>query len=200
MSDEQRTKTVEYYNHYAEEWVATHGGLREKTWWADEVAHFHDLLPSGRVLEIGPGSGSDAAALIELGYEYVGVDASQILLHIAQARNPGADLRLMDVLDLKSIDGRFDGFWAAAVLLHLPKTEIDRALRSLKRVMNPGAIGFISLKEGEGEQEDPGTGRWFTYYSRTEFSAVLESNGLEIVGKRTKLAQPNNWLAFYART
>src|SRR5687768_12205542 len=63
MSDEQRTKTVEYYNHHAEEWVATHGGLREKTWWVDEVAHFHDLLPSGRVLEVGPGSGSDAAAL-----------------------------------------------------------------------------------------------------------------------------------------
>jgi len=76
-------KTVQYYDAHAEDWTRTHGGNIGHSYWKKEMAKFHELLPKGKVLEIGSGAGKDAAALIGIGYDYVGTDASRGLLKIA---------------------------------------------------------------------------------------------------------------------
>lgn len=193
-------QTVGYYDREAENWASAHRGFEEKSYWENEMAKFHELLPSGKVLEIGSGTGKDASALIKMGYNYTGTDASEVLLKIAKKRNPDAKFEHMPVHDLDFPDGEFDGFWTAATLLHIPKNRIDGALTSIKRVVKPGGVGFISMKGGAGERTDPETGRWFAYYSQDGFGEVLKRNGFEIVDQTTRQGEKDWWLVFYVRT
>jgi len=194
-------KTISYYDQNAATWSATHGGSEEESYWKSEMDKFHELLPIGKVLEIGSGGGKDAKALIKL-YEYAGTDASKGLIEIAQKRNPEGRFINVAVEKLDFPEGSFDGFWASAVLLHIPKERIDIALQRIKKQIRGGGVGFISLKEGVGEKEDPETGRWFSYYKMDEFKGILNKNGFEIIKtderKEEKGARPN-WLLFYVR-
>ncbi len=74
LTDKEQ-KTVAYYDRSGEEWAAAHAS--ESSWWLAEMQKFRAMLPSGKVLEIGSGAGKDAQALIQMGYQYVGTDASK---------------------------------------------------------------------------------------------------------------------------
>lgn len=41
-------------------------------------------MPAGKILEVGSGGGRDAKDLIEMGYEYIGIDISKGLLEEAK--------------------------------------------------------------------------------------------------------------------
>ena len=192
---DKEKQTVDYYDREAANWASSHKGYEEKSYWEGEMAKFHELLPSGKVLEIGFGTGKDALALIALGYDYTGTDASEGLLKIARRRNPNAKFEYMAVHDLE-----FDGFWTAATLLHIPKDRIDGALVSIKKVIKHGGIGFISMKSGVGERTDPETGRWFSYYSQDEFNDVLKRNDFEIINKATRQGEKDLWLVYFVKT
>lgn len=195
-------KTVSYYDRQAQQWASEHGGHGERSYWEKQMARFKELLPQGRVLEIGSGAGTDAKALINLGYGYTGTDASKGLIEVASERNPGAVFINEAVEDLSFPAGSFDGYWTAATLLHIPKGQIDVVMQKIKGTCKAGAVGFISLKEGQGEKEDTNTGRWFAYYSEEEFRSVLERNGFGVIGfevrEETRPGQPN-WLCFFVR-
>lgn len=195
----RESKTIEYYNKEAESWIVAHGGNEEDSYWRTEMQHFHELLPSGKVLEIGSGAGKDAAVLIAMGYDYTGTDASKGLLKIAQKRNPQAKLEHVNVFDLDFPEHGFDGFWTAATLLHIPKDRIDEALQRIKTQIKPGGIGFITMKAGAGERTDQETGRWFAYYSKEEFQEVLERNSYEVVEEKSKKGERDWWLCFWVR-
>lgn len=197
MVEDPKQKTIEYYDRNAEKWA---GDRPDRgSFWADETEKFHKLLPKGRILEIGSGSGHDTQNLIALGYDYVGTDASEELLKIAGKRNPGAKFYKKTVQELDDSLGKFDGFWAVAVLLHIPKKEINSALQSIKDRLNSGGIGFITLKEGEGEAADE-TGRLFAYYQSDEFSKILDKNGFDILESARRKGDRNTWLEFFVKS
>ncbi len=201
MTTTDREKsTVDYYDREGEAWVSTHGGNEGDSYWRVEMEKFHQLLPCGKVLEIGSGAGKDAAALIKMGYDYVGTDASEGLIKIAQKRNPGVRFEHVGVCQLNFPQHEFDGFWTAATLLHIPKDRIDEALEKIKTQVKAGGIGFISMKQGQGEKVDEKTGRWFAYYSQDEFTEVLERNGYSVVKKATRQGEKDVWLCFWVRT
>jgi SAM-dependent methyltransferase/8-oxo-dGTP pyrophosphatase MutT (NUDIX family) len=154
--------------------------------WPIELKEFHKFLPTGKILEIGAGGGRDAQDLINLGYDYVGTDVSEPLLDIARIKNPGQKFISMSLYDL-SFPEKFDGFWASAVLLHVPKKRIDNALQKIKSTQKKGGIGFISIKDGKGEslesREIVGKKpqRFFAFWSRPEFEETLQKNGFEVL-------------------
>lgn len=175
----EELETIRTYDNVADEWSDQH---HTSGFWANELARFHELLPSGRVIDIGAGGGRDAPGLAELGYEYTGTDVSDKLIRVAKRNNPNQVFLKQNIYELK-FDEKFDGFWCAAVLLHIPKTKIDLALQGIKRVLKPEAVGFISIKEGGGQKMEKETWndgsqhkRLFVYWSRDEFSGVLERN------------------------
>jgi len=192
-------QTIDYYDREAKNWTSAHGGNQGDSYWKDEMKKFHKLLPSGKVLEIGSGAGKDAAALIALGYDYTGTDASEGLLQVAIKRNPGARFVHMAVNNLNLPGEEFDGFWTAATLLHIPKDKIDNALIKIKSVLKPEAVGFISVKAGAGERTDPQTDRWFAYYSQKEFHEVLGRNGFEVIEEETRKGEKDWWLIFFIK-
>ncbi|OGD08295.1 hypothetical protein A2397_03635 [Candidatus Amesbacteria bacterium RIFOXYB1_FULL_44_23] len=200
MKTERELKTVGFYDKSAEAWTSMHGGNEGNSYWQDEMARFHELLPTGKVLEIGSGAGKDAAALIALGYDYVGTDASKGLIEVAQKRNPGAKFVNVAVEDLNFGEEKFDGFWTAATLLHIPKDEIDEALGSIKSQLKPGLAGFISMKAGAGEREDKETSRWFAYYSQEEFREILERNGFVVAEENTRKGEKDWWICYWVKS
>lgn len=195
----QKVKTVRYYDQQATSYLASLDKDERVSWWKNEMKKFNEYLPKGKILEVGSGIGSDAEALIKLGYDYTGTDASSELLKIASKRNPSGRFFHKYVHEIGPSLGEFDGFWASAVLLHIPRNEMVNSLLALSSILKNQGIGFITLREGEGEVIHKNSGRLFTYYSKEEFSDVLESAGFSVLEVSRKYVEGNNWLIFYVR-
>jgi len=89
-----------------------------------------------RVLDVGCGEGSFAAALLAAGAEVLAVDVAEEPLRRARARHPGLELRLIDGEVRWALeDASFDVVWAGEVIEHVADTaawlsEARRVLRS----------------------------------------------------------------------
>ena len=140
--------------------------------WRAEAQKLKALMRPGRILDIGCGSGRDALLLESMDMEYTGVDLSPEMLAAAREMAPDADFRVMSLYSLRFAADTFAAFWAAAVWLHVPRERIQEALREAHRVTLEGGVGFIALKEGDGEHVAP-DGRGFTYWRADAFSAAL---------------------------
>lgn len=198
--------TVDSYNKIAEEFHSRNFA----TIYAREYRIFRDLIIDGnKVLEIGCGTGRDAEGLINLGFEYIGVDASEGMLKVAENKLPTATFQLGDFYNLNFEDGSFDGFWAAASFLHVPKNDIDKVLQEAKRILKSSGIGFISLKQKRGmdegvirEEKAGGIERYFAFYEADEFKEILERNNLEVVQIVTQQENDKDstvWLCYFVR-
>ena len=192
-------RTINYYNKAGRNWAEGH---TSQSWWLKEIKLFRRLLPRGKVLEIGAGPGRDAKALIDQGYEYVGTDASKEVVKLAKEINPGIEFLQMEAERLDFPADSFDGFWASAVLPHIPKDSIDGVLKKLGSVCKKGAVGFMAMKEGNEEKEEKKTGRWFAFYSEEEFRQITDRNNMEtikVVHKKEPRPNSPDWLVFYVR-
>lgn len=198
---EHEQKTINTYNSFALEWSDTHNTHI----YQPEMDYLKKLLPVGKILEVGSGNGRDAKALIALGYDYIGTDISESLLKIAQSNNPGAKFLLKSVYDLDFSIDQFDGFWCSAMLLHIPKSNIDQALQSIKKYVRGEGIGFISIKDGKGESIVRRTNsgfndeRFFSFYSKRNFSKILTKNNFEIIKTQTVTRGKTIWLYFFVK-
>jgi len=201
MTTEELT-TLASYNTSAKEWTKDHWTPK---FWGDNFDYFHELLPTGRVLEVGCGSGRDAQELIKLGYDYLGTDIAGELVKEARKNNPEAKFEQISLYDL-DFERPFDGFWCAAVLIHLPKKRIDEALQAIKSNMRAQAIGFIAIKEGEGERlearpELSDVEFLFTYYKDDEFREILARNGIATIKKGyMPMSERSKWLTYHVQS
>ncbi|MEQ8443791.1 MAG: class I SAM-dependent methyltransferase [Alphaproteobacteria bacterium] len=109
-------------------------------------------LPGGLVLDAGCGTGLSTRALLNCGYDVLGVDLSQkSLARAADWLGPEFGDRVRfeaaDLLDLpETLDGKFDGIFAAtSVLAHMQSEEELAALMDgFARVLKPGGIAAFT--------------------------------------------------------
>ncbi len=127
-----------------------------------DVVHgwFHDLLPkhSASVLDIGSGSGRDAAWLASKGYDVVAVEPSTPMRTAAASLHAKASIRWIDDrlpgLSTVSRSGlTFDLILLNAVWIHLPETDRPRAFRKVINLLKPGGLLVITLRHGPADQE-----------------------------------------------
>jgi len=92
-----------------------------------DVNHLYEpflklLEPGAHILEAGCGSGRDAKALLEKGYQVTAFDGSAKMVQLA-AEYTGLPVQHMTFQQM-DFSSEFDGLWANASLLHVPLNEL----------------------------------------------------------------------------
>ena len=177
--------TIDAYNKIAEEFHSRNS----VSIYLKEYEIFESLVGKGsKILEIGCGTGRDAKELVKLGFDYVGIDASEGMLKAAKSNVKAGKFEVGDFYKLNFPSDTFDGFWAAASLLHVPKGEIDKVILEIRRVIKRDGVGFISVKQkstiDEGiikESRGGGIERYFSFYVKNELKDILERNGFSVL-------------------
>ncbi|MCR9270282.1 MAG: class I SAM-dependent methyltransferase [Hyphomonadaceae bacterium] len=118
-------------------------------------AHWRQWFPKPprRVLDIGAGTGRDAAWLASLGHSVLAVEPTDALRHGAQALHPEPGITwLSDLLpglpNVVALNQRFDLILINAVWMHLTEAERRTAFATVAGLMASGARLFISQRHG----------------------------------------------------
>lgn len=124
---------------------------------------FAALLPAGAaVLELGCGGGQDSEALLVRGLAVTATDGSPELAAQAQQRL-GRPVSVLLFEDLAA-KAAYDGVWANACLLHVPRQALPAIIAKVHRALRPGGVFYASFKAGEAEGRDR-FGRYYNYPS-----------------------------------
>ncbi|MBU6321393.1 MAG: class I SAM-dependent methyltransferase [Patescibacteria group bacterium] len=178
---------AETYDRIAEDWHRDHAS---DTWWQEGTNAFITHLPSGgTVLDVGCGSGVKSKYFLDRGFSVTGIDIAEKLLSIARREAPGGSYRQLSMVDLDQLAETFDGVFAQASLLHIPKAEAPAVVRKMVERAKPGGHIYLAVKEArEGKPEeaierenDYGYERFFSYYTMAELERYLTDAGATVV-------------------
>lgn len=139
------------------------------------LTSFLGLLPQGAsILELGCGAGNHAAEMLAKGFVVRATDGSPEMAEAASRRlkHPVEAMRF-DQLDAR---GAYDGVWASACLLHVPRDELTGILARIHRALKPGGMFYASYKIGEGDGRDS-LGRYYNYPSEEWLHATYAASG-----------------------
>lgn len=108
-----------------------------------------------RVLDVGAGTGRDAAALAALGHNITAVDPSTKMLRLARSLHPDLDVTwVADGLPaLSRTTGPYDLIVASAVWMHVAPADRAKAFDRLADLLAPGGRLYVTLRLGLAEPE-----------------------------------------------
>lgn len=125
------------------------------------LRRFAELIPAGgQVLELGCGGGQDSEALLALGLDVSPTDGSPELAAQA-AKRLGRPVSVL-LFEYLAAESAYDGVWANACLLHVPRPALPAILANIHRALRPGGAFYASFKAGEAEGRDR-FGRFYNY-------------------------------------
>lgn len=167
MSEEP---TSSFYSENAATYAA-----RERTLPIRRLDAFLSMLPPGAsILELGCGGGYDSAYMLSKGFDVTPTDGSPELANQAEALLG----RPVDVIRFGELDEdqAFDGIWAEASLLHVPRADLPDVFARILRALKDGGFFHATFKAGNDEGYD-GFGRYYNYLSAELLSELLSSGG-----------------------
>lgn len=138
---------------------------------------FLRLLPHGaRILDVGCGGGRDLRAFKAEGYEAEGLEPAPALAQIAR-ESSGCPVHVSKV-ETMDFQGMFDGVWACASLLHLPRLDLSEGLVSIHRALKRSGYLFLSMQKGAVDGVLP-DGRFYARYDKNKLLSVVCSSGFD---------------------
>lgn len=152
--------------------------------------------PPARILDIGAGSGRDAADFANLGHTVLAVEPTPALLAGAIARHDHPAITWLDdsLPDLSAVLARgetFDLVLLSAVWMHLDEDERRRAMPNLSALLAERGVLILSLRHGPVPP-----GRRMFAVAATETIALAQAADLRILVHETQDSiQPANRLA-----
>lgn len=166
-----------------------------------QMARFIGHLPPGaRILELGCGAGGDSEALLAHGFDVTPSDGSAAMAAEAE-RRLGRRVLVLPFQHLAYV-AEFEGVWANACLLHVPRSDLPDVLGRVARALRPGGRFYASFKTGGGEGLDS-LGRYYNRPSREELDALCHTAGfgeieIETVSGGAFDGEPTTWLYLHA--
>jgi SAM-dependent methyltransferase len=162
--------TLQFYRGHAEAYAG-----REITPRKARLSAFLALLaPGARILELGCGAGGDTAEMLAQGFDVRATDGSPEMAAVASKRL-GRPVETLLFHDIDAVEA-YDGVWANACLLHVPRYQLAHVLSLIWRALKPGGAFFASYKEGEGGGRDA-LDRYYNYPSQDWLRATYAEAG-----------------------
>ncbi|WP_435154363.1 class I SAM-dependent DNA methyltransferase [Amycolatopsis sacchari] len=123
--------------------------LADSTFDRAMLGAFAELVPEGRVAEIGCGPGRIAAHLASLGLDVFGVDLSPQMVEVARERYPGLRFEVGTMLALDLPDASLDGLVAWYSIIHTPPERLPEVFAEFARVLKPGGYLLLAFQAGD---------------------------------------------------
>lgn len=194
--DERVRRTLASYERNADEYSDLHD---DRSVVAEQVATFAGVVDGEGVLDVGCGPGWETATFADCGLDPVGVDLSPAFLARASERTDVPFARA-DMRALPFAADTFDGVWAMASVLHVPRDEVPDTLREFRRVLVDGGVLYFSV-HGDPER-DTGEGpyerdvRHFEPYSLAEARTLTADAGFDVEDVD---GEADDWISVLAR-
>jgi SAM-dependent methyltransferase len=108
------------------------------------------------VLDVGAGTGRDAAWLADRGHRVVAVEPSEAMQAIGKRLHGDTAIawvfdNLPTLYEVHATGERFDLIVLSAVWMHLPESERSEALASIYSLLLPGGTAYLTLRIGPEE-------------------------------------------------
>jgi SAM-dependent methyltransferase len=132
------------------------------------------LPPGGTILELGCGAGADSAQMLAAGFDVSPTDGSPETASEA-SRRLGRPVETLLFHDLSKVEA-YDGVWANACLLHVPRSKLAQVLALIWRALKPAGHFYASFKAGEADGRDT-LNRYYNYPSPDWLRANYSSAG-----------------------
>jgi SAM-dependent methyltransferase len=132
------------------------------------------LRPGATILELGCGAGGDSAQMLAAGFDVFPTDGSPELAAEA-SRRLGRPVGTLLFHDLDKVEA-YDGVWANACLLHVPRPELADVLTLIWRALKPGGQFYASFKAGDADGRDT-LNRYYNYPSPDWLRATYAGAG-----------------------
>lgn len=182
MENNNYKKTIEAYQALGKRYIENAANIN-----LHALEDFMKLLPKGgRVLDAGCFGGRDSKKFADAGFEVTGIDLADVFIEEARKYVPQAKFMKMDILEMNFEESYFDGVLAQAVLLHLERSDVPRALKNFWRVLKPAGKIYVGVKEGKGfemaadKELAAGYKRYFTYFKKEEMETYMREAGFKI--------------------
>lgn len=195
-------KTIKFYEENALELSDRFESISLDIFHEDMHQHF---LEGAKILEIGCGSGRDAARALKNGFDITATDGSLALLKEVVRIHPELQEKTRHILlpcQLPFVDGCFDGFYSIACLMHLTREDFRKTLVELRRVVT--SYGLVSLPSRRDDVDNKGfddKGRLFNLMITEEWLYDFRLAGFEAVAgalQQDSLGREGiNWINFF---
>ena len=184
-------------------------GFREGTWDHD-VSQNRDALVAampqnpGKILDLGCGPGRDLVAFKSQGHTVIGLDATPAFVEMARQAS-GCEVWQQSFLSLDLPPETFDGIFANASLLHVPRGDMVRVLRDVWRSLVVEGALMMSMGRGDWEgytARETGY-RYVVAWEYETLAPCVEQAGFEIVDHYYRPPglplQQQSWVVIVAR-
>jgi len=177
MSESKKAKsqTLEFYDQHTEDFIS---GTLEADMEGTRTRFAAYLPDHALILDFGCGSGRDTKAFLQEGYQVEATDGSEEIC-IKASEYTGIHVQRMLFSELCAKE-KYDGIWACASILHLPREELKDTLKKIETAIKPGGILYTSFKYGtfEGIRND----RYFTDFTEETLDAFWkEATSMRII-------------------
>src|SRR5438105_15903549 len=122
--------------------------------------HVRHLLPDrpSSVLDIGSGTGRDAAWFASMGHRAVAVEPTDAMRLPAMALHPSPQIEwindsLADLASLRARNSTFDVVMLTAVWMHFDESQRRRAMPNLALLLGPGGMMIMKIRHGPVPQD-----------------------------------------------
>lgn len=177
----QKTKSTysEIHKSYLERTAIT---INKDT--VSNMDEFVKRIKGNLILDIGCAGGNESKYFQERGKDVTGIDFTPEFISEAKKTCPKCNFLEMDMMKLEFEDNHFDGIWANASFLHIPKDHAKQTLEGFSRVLKHGGLIFISVFDGEsdGYRKNSKQGwndRHFSDYDTNEIKELLQAAKFE---------------------
>lgn len=151
-------ETLQFYRGNAEAYAKRTFTSRQ----ARLIAFLALLAPRACILELGCGAGGDTAEMLARGFDVRATDGSPEMAAVA-SRCLGSPVETLLFHDLDALEA-YDGVWANACLLHVPRDELAKILALIWRALKPEGVFYASYKTGDADGRDT-LNRYYNYPS-----------------------------------